>query len=69
MQCADNPGINAYHVEGRGWVLSGDELNVVEFRGQHANIRYCTFTDKSKHALFCLGVTEEYTRQRIRPPR
>ena len=37
MQCADK--VNAYHVEGRGWVLSGDELNVVEFRGQHCNIR------------------------------
>ena len=41
MQCSDVPGVNAYHVEGRGWVLSGDELNFVEFRGQHANIRCC----------------------------
>ncbi len=41
MQCSDNPGVNAYHVEGRGWVLSGDELNAVEFRGQHCNIRWC----------------------------
>lgn len=41
VQFSDFPGVNAYRVEGRGWVLSGDELNVVEFRGQHANIRCC----------------------------
>ena len=39
LQCDDNPGVNALHVEGRGWVLSGDEKNAVEYRGLYANIR------------------------------
>ena len=39
LQCDDNPGVNALHVEGRGWVLSGDEMNVIEYRGLYANIR------------------------------
>ena len=39
MQCDDNPGVNALHVEGRGWVLSGDEKNAIEYRGLYANIR------------------------------
>ena len=40
LQCDDNPGVNALHVEGRGWVLSGDEKNAIEYRGLYANIRY-----------------------------
>lgn len=40
LQCGECPGINAFHCEGRGWVLSADEVNKIEFRGTHANIRY-----------------------------
>ena len=40
VQCGECPGINAFHCEGRGWVLSADEVNKIEFRGTHANIRY-----------------------------
>lgn len=32
--------MNAFLCEGRGWVLSCDEMNKMEFRGQYANIRY-----------------------------
>ena len=39
VQCGECPGINAFHCEGRGWVLSADEMNKIEFRGQYANIR------------------------------
>ena len=39
LQCGECPGINAFHCEGRGWVLSADEVNKIEFRGTHANIR------------------------------
>jgi len=42
LQCGECPGINAFHCEGRGWVLSADEINKIEFRGQYANIR-CIF--------------------------
>ncbi|CAK0783406.1 hypothetical protein CVIRNUC_006605 [Coccomyxa viridis] len=38
-KCGECPGINAFHCEGRGWVLSADETNKIEFRGQYANIR------------------------------
>lgn len=31
--------MNAFLCEGRGWVLSVDEMNKMEFRGQYANIR------------------------------
>ena len=31
--------MNAFYCEGRGWVLSADEMNKMEFRGQYANIR------------------------------
>lgn len=39
VQCGECPGINAFHCEGRGWVLSADEVNKIEFRGLYANIR------------------------------
>ena len=44
MQCGECPGINAFHCEGRGWVLSADEVNKIEFRGTHANIRCARLT-------------------------
>ena len=39
LQCGECPGVNAFYCEGRGWVLSADEMNKMEFRGQYANIR------------------------------
>lgn len=33
--------MNAFYCEGRGWMLSADEMNKIEFRGQYANIRCC----------------------------
>ncbi|KAK9904888.1 hypothetical protein WJX75_004896 [Coccomyxa subellipsoidea] len=38
-KCGECPGVNAFLCEGRGWVLSCDEMNKMEFRGQYANIR------------------------------
>ena len=62
LQCDDNPGVNALHVEGRGWVLSGDEKNAIEYRGLYANIRCwpgiaCNDSDAPFNAL---GISSLY---------
>ena len=31
-QCAECPGLQAFHCEGRRWVFSADEQNKIEFR-------------------------------------
>ena len=51
LQCGECPGVNAFYCEGRGWVLSADEMNKIEFRGQYANIR-CSYWAHVRHSNF-----------------
>ena len=68
LQCGECPGVNAFYCEGRGWVLSADEMNKMEFRGQYANIRclhgrigsrYCVFSQSSEGALIAGGSSKQ----------